>query len=646
MPQEKKLLLLDAMALIYRAYYALNRNPRINSKGQNTSAILGFANTLTEVLKKEDPTHIAVAFDSVAPTLRKTDFSAYKANREDMPEDIVSSLPYIKELLEGFRIPVLMMEGYEADDIIGTLAKRAEQEGYTVYMMTSDKDFGQLVSDKVMMLKPARKGNDAETWGIREVCERFGIEKPEQLIDILGLWGDASDNIPGVPGIGEKKAKTLIKEFGSIENLLENLDKVKEKRSRESLREFSHQALMSKSLATIIVDVPVGTAIQQLRRKDPDPDKLIPLFEELEFRNFARRVFSDRDIIPEHTSRKAAKESGQIGLFDNVDAFGDPEQMAAKRLEELSREKSYRAVETDGEIRELAAHLESSPMFCFDTETAGLDTKDNDLVGIAFSLKEGEAFYVPFPENRSQAIEKAAVFKKAFEDSGIEKTGQNLKFDIGVLKPYGIDVRGKLFDTMLAHYLLQPDMRHNMDVLAETYLGYRPVPIEQLIGKKGRSQKSMRSVPVEKAAPYACEDADITLQLRGVFEPMLNEEGLKEIFDNVETPLVKVLADMENEGVRIDKEALADYSKVLSREIDRVEKEIYELAGESFNIGSPRQLGDILFDKLKITDKAKRTRTRQYATSEEVLSKLRNKHPVIDKILEYRSLSKLRSTYV
>lgn len=646
MPENKKLLLLDAMALIYRAYYALNRNPRINSKGLNTSAILGFANTLTEVLKKEDPTHIAVAFDSLAPTLRKTDFSGYKANREDMPEDIASSLPYIKQLLEGFRIPVLIMEGYEADDIIGTMAKRAEQEGFTVYMMTSDKDFGQLVSENVFMLKPARKGNDAEIWGVGEVCERFGIERPEQLIDILGLWGDSSDNIPGVPGIGEKKAKSLITQFGSVENLLENLDQVKEKRSRESLGENRQQALMSKSLATIILDVPINTSIQQLRRKEPDPDFLIPLFEELEFRTFAKRVFSDREIIPEHTGRKAARQGGQMGLFDNSDPFGDPEEDAARRLKEMSSEKKYLAIENEKDLMKLARQLEGSSMFCFDTETGSLNTRNSDLVGIAFSVKKGEAFYVPFPPEIENAVKRAGIFKKAFENPGIEKTGQNLKFDIGVLKPYGIEVQGKLFDTMLAHYLLQPDMRHNMDALAETYLGYRPVPIEQLIGKRGKTQKSMRDIPLEKVSPYACEDADITLQLRNIFEPMLKEQGLTDIFENIETPLVKVLADMENEGVRIDRDALSDYSKVLAAEIARVEKEIYELAGESFNISSPKQLGDILFDKLKISAKARRTRTRQYSTSEDVLSKLRDKHPVIDKILEYRSLSKLRSTYV
>ncbi len=646
MPHEKKLLLLDAMALIYRAYYALNRTPRINSKGQNTSAILGFANTLTEVLKKEDPSHIAIAFDSIEPTLRKTDFADYKANREDMPEDIVSSLPYIRELIEGFRIPLLMVEGYEADDIIGTLAKKAEKDGYTVYMMTSDKDFGQLVSENIFMLKPAHRGNDAEIWGVKEVCARFGIERPEQLIDILGLWGDSSDNIPGVPGIGEIKAKNLISTFGSVENLLANTAKVKEKRSRESLMEYKDQALLSKSLATIILDVPIKTDIHDFERKEPDPEKLIPLFEELEFKTFAKRLFTDTSMISEKTAGRAVQRSGQIGLFDDVDAYADPAEEAAERLKEITKEKKYRAIVEEGEVNQLINRLEKSGMFCFDTETAGLDSAENELVGIAFSMQPDEAFYVPFPEDQEKARMLASRFQKAFADEGIEKTGQNLKFDIGVLKHYGIEVNGKLFDTMLAHYLLQPDMRHNMDILAETYLDYRPVPIEFLIGKKGKSQKSMRSVSLDKITPYACEDADITLQLRKVFAPMLKEQNLTGLFEEIETPLVKVLADMENYGVRIDKQALEDYARVLTKGIAAAEKEIYALAGETFNIGSPKQLGEILFDRLKISAKAKRTKTKQYSTSEEVLSKLRDKHPIIEKILEYRSLTKLKSTYV
>lgn len=646
MPKKKKLLLLDAMALIYRAYYALNRTPRINSKGQNTSAILGFANTLTEVLKNEDPSHIAVAFDSAAPTLRKADFADYKANREDMPEDIESSLPYIQKLLAGFRVPVLVKEGYEADDIIGTLAKKAEKEGFTVYMMTSDKDFGQLVSENILMLKPARRGSDAEIWGVEEVCERFGIERPEQLIDILGLWGDSSDNIPGVPGIGEKKAKQLVRTFGSIENLLNNVDQVKEKRSRESLKEHRAQALLSKSLATIMLDVPVDDTIDSFVRKEPDPDTLIPLFEELEFKTFAKRVFTDTNIVTEETGKKAIQKSGQIGLFDDTNPGANPEADAADRLKALEKDKDYTVVRTEKELDRLVSKLEKASMFCFDTETAGLGNAGKELVGIAFCLRPGEAFYVPFPEDRNEAATLADRFRDVFSDPKIEKTGQNLKFDIGVLKAGGMEVAGKLFDTMLAHYLLQPDMRHNMDILAETYLDYRPVPIEHLIGKKGKLQKSMRDVPLELIVPYACEDADVTLQLRNVFEPMLKEHDLLNLFEQVEAPLVPVLADMEAAGVRIDKEALDAYAQVLTKKIAEVEKEVYAWAGTTFNIGSPKQLGEILFDKLRISDRAKRTRTRQYSTSEDVLAKLRDKHPIVDKILEYRSLTKLKSTYV
>ncbi len=646
MSEQKKLFLLDAMALIYRAYFALNRNPRINSKGQNTSAVLGFANTLLEVLQKEKPTHIAVAFDAFAPTQRQTDFTAYKANRDETPEDIVSSLPYIKKLIEGFKIPMLELAGYEADDIVGTLAKKAEKDGFKVYMMTSDKDFGQLVSDNIFMYKPARMGNGAEVLGVKEICERFGIERPEQLIDILGLWGDSSDNIPGVPGIGEKKAKKLIAEFGSIENLLENVDKVAENRSRESLKENAEQALMSKSLATIILDVPVEWDEDLFKITDPDPKVLIPLFEELEFRTYAKRVFEH--IKEEAPRAMPTKEqiSGQMDLFSGTDAFKDPAQQALEKKEQLYKDNNYSAVEKEDDIKKLVEKLKKSGSFCFDTETTGLDIIDAEMVGIAFCIKPGEAWYVPFPEDQEKANNLALEFKGILENPKIEKTGQNLKFDIGVLKNYGINVKGKLFDTMLAHYLLQPDMRHNMDVLAETYLDYRPMSIESLIGKKGRNQKSMRDIPLDTVTAYACEDADVTLQLREVFEPMLKENKLTRLFNEMETPLIYVLADMESHGVKLDTEALEDYSLKLQKDIELIEEEIYKLAGTKFNIGSPKQLGEILFDKLKITEKAKKTKTKQYSTSEDVLSKLVDKHEIVSKILDYRSLTKLKSTYV
>ncbi len=642
---QKKLFLLDAMALIYRAYYAFSKNPRINSKGLNTSAILGFANTLTEVLKKENPTHIAVAFDSKAPTVRHTDFAAYKAQRLEVPEDIIASLPYIRKLIEGFNIPVIAMDGFEADDIIGTLAKKAEKEGFQVYMMTPDKDFGQLVSENIFMYKPARMGNGAEIWGVKEVCERYGIKRPEQVIDLLGLWGDSSDNIPGVPGIGEKKAKDLIRQFDSMENLLQNLDDVKEKRSQQSLRDFSDQAIMSKKLATIILNVPVELDVEALKVKEPNARALLPLFEELEFRTFAKRVFTDTAIIPKEKAEKAMQESGQMDLFGGTGMF-DEETSAEEKLKKLLTEKKYKTLDPGKALDHLLWQIKKEKHFCFDTETTGLEKIDAQLVGIAFCLKPGEAWYLPFPEDQEKAQQLADKMKEVFEDPGIEKTGQNLKYDIGVLRNYHIQTEGRLFDTMLAHYLLQPDMRHNMDVLAQTYLNYTPVSIEALIGRKGKNQLSMRSVPLEEITAYACEDADITLQLRKVFEPMLKEHKLLELFHTVETPLVPVLAEMERHGVSIDMQALDKYSKVLEKKIDTIENEIYELAGARFNIGSPKQLGEILFVRLKVSDTAKKTKTKQFSTSEDVLSKLADKHPIINKILDYRSLTKLKSTYV
>ncbi|MEE4177744.1 MAG: DNA polymerase I [Bacteroides sp.] len=642
---QKKLFLLDAMALIYRAYYAFSKNPRINSKGLNTSAILGFANTLTEVLKKENPTHIAVAFDSKAPTVRHTDFAEYKAQRLEVPEDIIASLPYIRQLVEGFNIPVIAMDGYEADDIIGTLAKKAEREGFQVFMMTPDKDFGQLVSENIFMYKPARMGNGAEIWGVKQVCERYGIERPEQVIDLLGLWGDASDNIPGVPGIGEKKAKNLIQEFDSIENLLENVDQVKEKRSQENLRAYSEQAILSKKLATIILDVPVAFDVEALRLKDPNPKALLPLFEELEFRTFAKRLFTDTEMIPEEKARQAVAQTGQMDLFGGTGLFDD-EASAEEKLEKLLKEKDYKTLETGKPLEELLARIRKEKHFCFDTETTGLDVIEAQLTGIAFCLKPGQAWYLPFPEDQKESLSLAKTLRPVFEDPAIEKTGQNLKFDIAVLRNYSILTEGKLFDTMLAHYLLQPDMRHNMDALAQSYLDYSPVSIEALIGRKGKGQLSMREVPIEKVTAYACEDADITLQLREVFEPMLKEQNLLDLFHTVETPLIPVLAEMERHGVSINEKALDDYSKLLEKQISDIEQEIYELAGVRFNIGSPKQLGEILFVRLKVSEKAKKTKTKQYSTSEDVLSKLADKHPIINKILDYRSLTKLKSTYV
>ncbi len=631
--KKKKLFLLDAMALIYRAYFAMSRNPRINSKGLNTSAVLGFANSLYDILKNEKPTHIGVAFDTMAPTLRQEGYADYKANREKMPEDIQKSLPYIHRLLEGFNIPRLYVDGYEADDVIGTLAKKAEKKGFTVYMMTPDKDFGQLVSENIFLYKPARMGNKAQVWGVKEVCERYGIERPEQLIDILGLWGDASDNIPGVPGIGEKTAIKLIKEFGSIENILKNTDKLKGK-IRENLEKYADQALESKHLATIILNVPIEFREEELRVKDPDEKYLKELFDELEFRTFAKRIFTDISV---------KKQGQQTLLFDEQEEEEEDEH-AIKTLKDV--EHTYHVVKTEKEAKDLAKLLENSNSFAFDTETTGLDPNNSELVGMSFSIKPYEAWYVPVSDNYHQAEMTAAIFKKVLEDKNIEKVGQNIKFDMSLMKWYDVDIKTPLFDTMIAHYLLQPDMKHSMDYLAEVFLNYKPVSIESLIGKKGKNQKSMRSVDAETIAEYAAEDADITLQLKKVFEPKLKETGVEKLFNEIEMPLVPVLASMEAEGVKLDVEVLKEFSKKLEGEIKELEKKIFELAGTEFNISSPKQLGEVLFERLLISSKPKKTKTGQYSTGEDVLVKLRHRHPIIDLILEYRSLTKLKNTYV
>ncbi len=640
MSQKKKLFLLDAMALIYRAYFAFSKNPRINSKGLNTSAILGFANTLYDILKNEKPTHIGVGFDTMAPTVRHVGFVEYKANREKMPEDLAASLPYINELLKGFNIPIFGVDGYEADDVIGTLAKRAEKEGFFTYMMTPDKDFGQLVSENIFMYKPARMGNKAEIWGVKEVCERYGIKRPEQLIDILGLWGDASDNIPGVPGIGEKRAKELIAEYGSVENLLQNTDKLKGKQ-KENVENFSDQALKSKELATIILDVPVEFDEEALKISEPDHEALKRLFDELEFRNFARRFFADLSL-KEGDEQKAV----QAELFMDTDADSQEQHQPGEVKNLQNTAHNYHLVDSEKEAKTLVKMLSRQKSFCFDTETTGLDPNNSELVGIAFSYEPGEAWYVNLPENYNDATTITNLFKPVFENQKIQKIGQNIKFDISMLKWYDIDVRGPIFDTMIAHYLLQPDLRHNMDYLAETYLNYKPMPIENLIGKKGKNQLSMRNVDLKLVAEYAAEDADITLQLKEHFEPKLKKSSAQKLFDDIEMPLVPVLASMEAEGVKLDIQALNVYSKELEKYIGETEKNIFKHAGVEFNIASPKQLGDILFEKLKIYDKPKKTKTGQYSTGEDILQRLSNKHEIIGEILEYRSLTKLKSTYV
>ena len=662
---EKKLFLLDAYALIYRAFFALNKNPRINSKGVNTSAVMGFLNSLYEIMKNEKPSHIGVAFDVAGTAQRQEEYSEYKANREKMPDDLRESIPYIIRLIEAFNIPIYGVEGYEADDVIGTLSKKAEKEGFTTYMMTPDKDFGQLVTDKVLLYKPAKFGEPAQIWGPKEVCERYGISEPKQLIDILGLWGDAADNIPGIPGIGEKTAAILVGKYGSVENLIAHADELKGKQ-KENVIAFAEQGLMSKALATINLEVPVDFDENELKAKEPDLPALMALFEELEFKTFAKRFLDDYkkthtgeasldcfvprndgktsgSQAPDLFSNEALTPSGQFDLFNQDGGNGLLEfsdKDSAKTVQHV-----YKLVETDEEIKALVERLSQQTRFVFDTETTNIDVYSADLVGLSFAIKAHEAWYLSMPANREECQRKLELLRPLFEDESIMKIGQNLKFDISMLAQYGISVKGKLFDTMLAHYLIEPEQRHNMDYLAEVYLNYVTIPIEELIGK-GRQQKTMREVPVELVKEYAAEDADITLQLYEKLLPLLKENGVEKLFYEIEMPLVPVLSRMEANGVKIDTENLKQISDEFAVEIRKIEEQIYELAGMPFNIASPKQLGEILFEKLRIDEKAKKTKTGQYATGEEVLQKLAHKHPIVNLILDYRSLTKLKSTYL
>ena len=614
----------------------------MTSYGLNTSAIIGFANSLYDVLKNQKPTHIAVAFDSRKPTVRHEVYKEYKANREEMPEDIATALPYIKRLIKAFNIPVFAVEGYEADDIIGTVAKQAEKQGFTTYMMTPDKDFGQLVSNNILIYKPARMGNKAEVLGVKEVCEKFNINRPIQVTDILGLWGDASDNIPGVPGVGEKTAKKLIGEFDTIDNLLQNTDKLKGK-LKENVEAYGDQALLSKQLATIILDVPVDFDEGKLSVTDPDIPGLKKLFNELEFRVFAKRLFSDLSLKQSDTG---SPEELQKDLFTSAPEPDDISEEEVNKATIQTIDHTYHLINTKEKREALIRALAEQPSFCFDTETTGLDANNSELVGVSFSFKPHEAYYVQLPDNYNETLQIITEFKPVFENPGIEKIGQNLKFDISILKWYDIEVKGKLFDTMLAHYLLQPDMRHNMDILAESYLNYKPVPIEALIGKKGKNQLSIRLVDLDVIKEYAAEDADVTFQLKQIFKPLLEETKTVDLFNKIEVPLVPVLSSMEAEGINLNTGILNDFSIQLEKEIQHLIINIQGQAGTTFNISSPKQLGEILFERLKITNKPKRTRTKQYSTGEDVLLKLINKHPIIRDILDYRSLTKLKSTYV
>ncbi len=644
----KKLFLLDGMALIYRAHFALSKNPRFTSSGLNTSAVMGFANTLMEVLKKEKPSHIAVVFDTEAPTERHTDFEAYKAHRQAMPEDLSAALPYVFKLIEGFKIPVITVDGYEADDIIGTLAKEGEKQGFTVFCMTPDKDFAQLVSDNIFIYKPARMGNEMEILGVKEVLAKWEIENVEQVIDILGLWGDAVDNIPGIPGIGEKTAKLLIKQYGSMENIIANAHELKGKQ-RENIETFAQQGLISKKLATIILNVPIAFDEATLVLEEPSRELLEPLFAELEFRTIGKRVFGDEFSV--NDSKSSANQ--QQDLFGNSvptkdvsnaqpSLFDTP--IDAKNISNTPHE--YFLVGTADERASLIAKLLTQDRISFDTETTGTDANMADLVGLSFAIKVGEGYYIPLPEDRSITQGILEEFRPVFESEHIVKIGQNIKYDMLVLKWYDINVKGKLFDTMLAHYLIDPDTRHNMDVLSENYLGYTPISITTLIGAKGKNQGTMRDVPVETVVDYAAEDADVTLQLANIFEPMLGERNAAKLAEDIENPLIYVLADIEKEGVRIDMETLNAYSLELQQEITKSEASVYEKAGLKFNLASPKQLGEVLFDHLKLDPKAKKTKTGQYQTGEDVLTYLAAKNDIVKDILDFRQMQKLKSTYV
>jgi DNA polymerase-1 len=646
MTDKKRLFLLDAYALIFRGYYAFIKNPRINSKGLDTSAVLGFMNSLLDVIKRESPDHLAVAFDNGGSEVRTALYPEYKANRDETPEAIKIAVPYIKEILNAMHIPVIEVKGCEADDLIGTLSKQAEKEGYQVFMVTPDKDYAQLVSENIFMYKPARMGNGIEIWGVDKVKEKFEVEHPEQVIEFLGMMGDSVDNIPGLPGVGEKTAKKFIKEYGSLENLLANTHNLKGK-MRENIEANKEKGILSKQLATILLDCPVQFHAEDFILEKPDVEKTDALFIELEFRRMKEqfdKIFN-ADTAPTALSNGTKQQEEQFSLFADDNASNPIENGYFANLNTVNH--VYQLCNSKMAIRLLIQNLMQQSSVCFDTETTGLNPLNAELVGISFSFEKGTAFYVPFPENKEEAIELINEFKPFFESEQIEKVGQNLKYDIKILKQYDVEIKGPLFDTMIAHYLINPDMRHNMDVLAETYLKYSPQAIEELIGKKGKNQKSMRDIDLELVKEYAGEDADITLQLKSVFQPQLSAAHTEELFQNIEIPLVSVLADMENEGIRLDIDFLSSLSETLDTDIKNLEQKIYEEAEEQFNLASPKQLGDILFEKLKIGgSKPKKTKTGQYATGEEILSELAHKHQIVQDILDWRQLIKLQNTYV
>ena len=649
----KKLFLLDAFALIYRAHFAFAKNPRISSKGLNTSAIFGFTNTLLEILNKEKPTHIAIVFDTPEQTARHVEFEAYKAHREEMPDDLRASLPYIHQLIDGFNIQVIKTPGFEADDAIGTLAKVAEQRGFTTYMMTPDKDYGQLVDDNTFIYKPARFGNAPEIQGKEEICKKWDIQSVDQLIDILGLMGDSADNIPGIPGVGEKTAIQLIKDYGTIEKMYEDTSKLKGK-LKEKVDNHKEMALQSKRLATIILDVPVEFNEDELRLKEINKEALRELFAEIEFRGIAQKLLGeDIGSAPSAVAKPVAATKEVVNdLFSSAEEHAsnheddneEPQAPVFKTIKDFSVD--YILCNTTESISNLISILQASDEFCFDSETTDLNTINAELVGLSFSIKENQAYYIPVSPNQQEAQALMDLFKPLFLDETKTLVGQNIKYDLQVLKNYGIEIKNKLWDTMVAHFLFMPDMRHNMNVLAETYLNYSPISIEDLIGKKGKDQLNMRDVSLDLIKDYAAEDADVTLKLKHAFEPLLKEAGVEKLFHDVELPLIEALAGMEREGINLDVKALKEFSLQLQDDITKVDAEIQELAGTKFNISSPKQVGEILFEYLKIVEKPKKTKTGQYATGEDVLSKLEGKHPIVSKILDYRELVKLKSTYV
>jgi DNA polymerase I len=640
----KKLFLLDAYALIFRAYYAFIKNPRVTSKGLNTSAIFGFLLALEEVLQKQKPTHIAVVFDTPTPTFRHEMFNEYKAHRDETPEDIIKAVPYIKRLIEAYKIPVIDYPGFEADDVIGTLARKASEHGFATYMMTPDKDYAQLVSENVFMFKPSRSGNESILWGVEDIQKEFSVERPEQVIDILALMGDTADNIPGAPGVGPKTAMKLISEFGSIEELFKNTNKLKGK-LKDIIENNREQIEMSKKLATIEQNVPVELNETALELEVPDPAKLKILFDELEFKTIAARILSeiDKSEKPRQPQQLFPLPAGspQGSLFGEETLSAPTEKTSIANIEH-----TYIHLSTREEIREFVKKISTLKEFCFDSETTSINPLDAELVALTFSWKKGTGYLIHLPESQKETHDIVDIVRPVFENPSIMKIGQNMKFDIQVLANYGVEVRGPLFDTMIAHYLLEPDMRHNMNLLSESYLGYSPVHIESLIGEKGNNQKNMRSVPVDKLMEYAVEDADVTYQLKEVFEPRIKAEDLGDLADNIEMPLINVLAAMERNGVILDLDDLKSITKNLREDIISLEKEIYSLAGTEFNISSPKQLGDILFIRLKIDENARVSKTKQFITNEEILQRLTNKHPIIEKVLEYRGLKKLLSTYV